>query len=337
MFTLGGLNAAPLEFSVTETVGLRRFSYPVTASLKVPCRALPEAATARLIGPSGKEQAAQFTAMANWPDGSVRQLDVDLVSSVGPNESEKYRVELTGGTPLPHGRNSLGVTESADEITVASPAIAHRIRRDGRPLLTSVTNAKIEYIGRRGVSTILPPGKLEVPKRGPFNVTLRLGALTLEYVNSKSWVKITQRAGAPRELTVRGQFALTEAPVMWDLGLEGWLYGLCKQTNSVAVLCREADGWAARTGIGKALTVFAAGKRCEGWGHFADKQRVVAFGISDFSADGNPRVSLRGDGEFEVVARRNELTAYFHFVPQPINVTAMTSPQAMIAPLSVKR
>ena len=41
------------------------------------------------------------------------------------------------------------------------------------------------------------------------------------------------------------------------------------------------------------------------------------------------------DGRIHIAAKRRELTVYFHVVGQPIPVTAVTSPQAMIAPLKV--
>ena len=90
--------AASVEFTVRETAGQRRFGYPVTASLELPQSALTDAAKARLHGANGREVVAQFTALSKWPDGSVRRLDADFNSSIGPRETELYRVEL-GGAP----------------------------------------------------------------------------------------------------------------------------------------------------------------------------------------------------------------------------------------------
>jgi len=326
--------AAPIEFTVRETAGLRRFGYPVTASVKAFQGALTNLAAARLLDKSGKEIAAQFTAMAKWPDGSVCDLDVDFTSSLGPMETETYCVEFAGGTARP-GRGGLAVTEGADEITVASSAIAHKIRRDGKPLLTSVAHGKTEFLAAAGVTTSLAPGKAEVLKRGPFNVTLRLGAVTLEYVSSKSWVKIVQRAAPPTLLAVNAHFALPEPPLLWDFGVESWLYGCLRKPNEAAVLRQDANGWRVLTGAGDRASVYAAGKRCEGWGHLADKQHVIAFGVADFGVNGEPSLRLGADGHFCASAQRQELTVYFHAVGQPVQVTAMTSPPSMLAPLVV--
>ncbi len=326
--------AAPLEFTVRETAGLRRFGYPVTASVEMPQGVLRDANATRLVRAAGKACAAQFTAMASWPDGSVRVLDVDFTSSLGPMETETYTVEPSGGSGRP-GKGGLAVTETADDITVASNAIAHKIRRDGKPLLTSIVNGKTEFLASEGVVTALAPGKAEVLKRGPFNVTVRLGPVTLEYVSSKSWVKITQQAAAPTPLFVTAHFALPEPPVLWDFGVESWLYGYFRKPEEVAALRQDANGWRVLTGAGKPSSPYASGKRCEGWGHLADKHNVVAFGMADFSG-GGPAFDLDASGRFRASAQRKELTVYFHVVGQPVHVTALTSPPSMLAPLVVE-
>jgi hypothetical protein len=326
---------ASLSFTVSETAGLRRFGYPVTASLEAPQGALRDAAAARLFDDKGKEAAAQFTAMSKWPDGSVRGLDADFTSSLGPMETAAYRVELAGGKARP-GQGGLAVTETAETITVASSAIAHTIRRDGKPLLISIAHGKTEFIAAEGITTTLAPGKAEVFKRGPFNVTLRLGPLTLEYVGSKSWVKIAQRAATPAPLVVDARFALPEPPALWDFGVESWLYGCLRRPGETAVLRQSAGGWRVTTGAGERASAYATGRRCEGWGHLADKQRVIAFGMADFSSDGEPSLLVGADGRFRASARRRELTVYFHAVGQPVQVTAATSPPSMLTPLMVK-
>jgi hypothetical protein len=326
---------ASLSFTVSETAGLRRFGYPVTASLEAPQGALRDAAAARLFDDKGKEAAAQFTAMSKWPDGSVRGLDADFTSSLGPMETAAYRVELASGKARP-GQGGLAVTETAEMITVASSAIAHKIRRDGMPLLASIVNGKTEFLTAHGVTPALALGKAEVLKRGPFNVTLRLGPVTLEYVSSKSWVKITQRADVPMPLAVDAYFALPEPPMLWDLGVESWLYGYFRKPAEAVVLQQDASGWRALTGMLESLSLYASGKRCEGWGHLADKQRVIAFGMANFNAGGEAAFLLGADGHFCASALRKELTVYFHAVGQPVQVTAATSPPSMLTPLMVK-
>jgi hypothetical protein len=267
--------------------------------------------------------------MSKWPDGSVRGLDVDFSPSPGPRETLTYRVEI-GKEPTQPLRPGLSVTETADEIVVASAAIRHRIRRDGRLLLTSIAFGDNEFIGPDGIRTTLLPGPAEVVKRGPFNVTLKLGPVQLEYVNTKSWVKITQRAESERALTVDAHFNLTKLPLLWDFGAGSWLYGNMSKPGQTVTLHHRGAAWDIRTAPD---TVFATAPTFDGCGHLADAERVAAFGIVDSAND--LETKLTADGRIHIAAKRRDLTVYFHVVGQPIPVTAVTSPQSMISPLVV--
>lgn len=321
--------AQTITFTVSETAGLRRFGYPVTASLESARGAVASLEKIRLTSADGREVPAQFTVMSEWPDGSVRSLDVDFSPSPGPLETQSYHVD-TGKAPSAPLRAGLTVTETADEIIVASAAIAHHIRRDGRPLLRSITFGEHEFIGADGLRTTLTPGPVQIVKRGPFNVTLNCGPVRLEYVNTKSWVKITQRAGRERELAVDATFALSQHPLLWDFGAGSWLYGHLSKAGQGVTLRHHDAAWEIATAPD---TVLARSKLFDGCGHLTDARNVIAFGIADASDD--IAVDLRSDGHTRIAARRETLTTWFHFVGQPIPVTAVTSPQAMISPLKV--
>jgi hypothetical protein len=319
--------AQTLTFTVSETAGLRRFAYPVTATLESAEGMIANAEKVRLIAADGKEMPAQFTAMSMWPDGSVRGLDVDFSPSPGPRETLTYRVEV-GKEPAQPLRAGLSVTETAAEIVVASAAIRHRIRRDGRPLLTSIAFGENEFIGADGIRTTLQPGAVKVMKRGPFNVTLKLGSVQLEYVNTKSWIKITQQAESERELAVEAHFNLTKLPLLWDFGAGSWLYGNMSKPGQTVMLQHRNAAWDILTAP---ESVFATAPTFDGCGHLADGERVAAFGIAKAAND--IQMKLTADGRVQVAAKRRILTLYFHVVGQPIPVTAVTSPQAMIYPL----
>lgn len=321
--------AQTLTFSVTETAGLRRFGYPVTASLESGTGVITDTEKLRLLAADGKEVPAQFTAMSKWPDGSLRRLDVDFSPSPGPRETLTYRVEI-GKEPTQPLRAGLSVTEKADEFIVESAAIRHRIRRDGKPLLTSIAFGENEFIGAHGIRTTLQPDTIEIVKRGPFNVTLKLGSIQLEYVNTKSWVKITQHANDERELAVDAHFNLTKLPLLWDFGAGSWLYGNMSKPGQTVTLQHRKAAWDILTAPD---TVFATAPTFDGCGHLSDAGHVAAFGIAKAAND--TEVKLSADGRIHVAARRRELTVYFHVVGQPIPVTAVTSPQAMISPLVV--
>ena len=321
--------AQSMAFTVSETAGLRRFGYPVTASLESAAGVITDTEQLRLLAADGKEVAAQFTAMSKWTDGSVRGLDVDFSPSPGPRETLTYRVEI-GKEPSQPLRAGLSVAETAEEIVVASAAIRHRIRRDGKPLLASIAFGENEFIGADGILTTLQPGNVEIVKRGPFNVTLKLGSVQLEYVNTKSWVKITQHADDERELAVDAHFNLTKLPLLWDFGVGSWLYGNMSKPGQTLTLQHRNATWDILTAPD---SVFATAPTFDGCGHLADAERVAAFGIAKAAND--TQMKLTADGRIHIAAKRRELTVYFHVVGQPIPVTAVTSPQAMIAPLKV--
>lgn len=319
-----------VSFTVNEATGLRRFGYPVTASLECPSGGLSGPEMARLVSADGKEVPAQFTSMTKWPDGSVRGLDVDFSPSPGPMETLTYRVEMGTG-PSQSLRGGLSVTETPEEIVVGSAAITHRIRRNGAPLLSSVAFGDNEFIGTNGIRTTLAPGPAEVVKRGPLNVTLKVGAVRLEYVNTKSWVKITQQAEGQRELSVDAHINLTKLPLLWDFGGGSWLYGNMNKPAQTVTMKHHNSAWDILTAPD---SVFATTKSFDGCGHLSDADRAAAFGVVDASKD--TELKLTADGRIRITAKRSTLVVYFHFVGQPIPVTAVTSPQAMIAPLQVQ-
>ena len=321
--------ADAIPFAIEETAGWRRYGYPVTVSLQCPKGKLRDAAQTRLFNGDGKEVAAQFTGMSTWPDGSVRGLDVDFAPSPGPMERLSFRVEI-GEPPKGTPRGGLRLVETADEWVVESDAIRHRIRRDGKPLLTSIAFGKTEFIAPGGVKTTIEPGPVEVFKRGPFNVTIGMGDLRLSYVSTKSWVELTQRSTTNRELVVDAHFVLSDKPLLWDFGLGSWMYGTLAGDGDRVSLLRAAGAWQVQAFDG---SVLAVAPTFDGCGHFADAQRAVAFGVIRPGDD--TRIDLHPDGRLRLASRGSELTAYFHFVGQPIPVTAATSPQAMVSPLKV--
>jgi len=91
------------------------------------------------------------------------------------------------------------------------------------------------------------------------------------------------------------------------------------------------DAWRILTGPD---TVFAITKSFDGCGHLANAERVAAFGIANAATDTS--INLTAEGHTHIAAKRRDLTVYFHLVGQPIPVTAVTSPQAMMAPLVVR-
>lgn len=334
------MNIANSVFSqtiaVTESAGLRRFGYPVTASLEFPMGELKSLDKVRLLNSENQEVACQFTALSQWSDNTVRKCDSDFIATLGPHETQTFRIEIGLGPQkrLPKG---IEVKESETSFQVGSNAIQHRIRRDGKPLLESIAFGSDEFLAKDGISTSVKPSAAKIIKSGPFNATIEMGSVRLEYVSSKSWVKLTQRAESSDIVAVDAHFLLTSAPLMWDLGMGSWLYGTTHGLDDHVQLRKETSMWkAVTTSHGKAPSLFATSMVFDGCGHLVDRQKVAAFGIADCSLLDDPQIQLRGDGHFRLSAKCRELTVYFHLVGQPAQVTAVTSPQSMVSPLHVK-
>jgi hypothetical protein len=208
------------------------------------------------------------------------------------------------------------------------------------------------------------PVSVMLEQRGEY--AAERGALafrtTMAFPNSKSWIhfvhEIEDPGGEVREVVLRLPFALETEPRIFDFGVGSWLYGTLRTGQEATLTQRVAPAnsdsgttnWNVMLGGVADATPFAVGvpaagsNRSEGWGHLMDGKKVVALGVPSFATVPG-EYSIRLDHEGNCVIRwRPELTAtggtarrraeaYFHFVGVPPQVTAVTSPPAMLAPL----
>lgn len=321
------------QIEVSETTGIRRTEYPVTARVDLPRGALREASNARLK--LTEDVIAQFTAETSWDDGSVRALSVDFNVSLGPAERRRYTLEFGPDvkSAAPAGRGGLSVTEDADAIQVGSI----RFGRSGSPLVVAANYVKMNFIGtgRNGISVTDAAGtqhdlsgaqdvKLDIVKRGPLKVLLRYTGrlpldqasaapfvLTMEMPNSKSWLKISAIVQDPsrrlRAIAFDSPLAFSALPFTWDFGTENGTYGAFRNATDTAVLTQTvnqkgAAGWMVRTGPqGGTLNDYESspnGRAASGWGHLLDARGAVAFGFADFAREqGVYRIALGGNGQ----------------------------------------
>jgi hypothetical protein len=186
---------------------------------------------------------------------------------------------------------------------------------------------------------------------------------TMEFPNTKSWIRLAHEIEDPRgelsEIVLRMPFALATEPRLFDFGVGSWLYGALKPgqaailTQRVAAAPDGATDWNVTLGSGTTAPPYAAGSpadamtRAEGWAHLMDAQKVIALGVADFLTPGVNSIRLDHDGDCEIrwrpeaggapgSGRRHRVEAYFHFIPFPPQLTAATSPPAMLAPLAAR-
>ena len=80
----------------------------------------------------------------------------------------------------------------------------------------------------------------------------------------------------------------------------------------------------------------------DGWGHLQSKEEVVAFGVEDFGRQpGTYSVTLGESGQTSFAFapsqpnREHKLVVYNHYISNPVQIGAATSPFSMLNPLNV--
>ena len=116
-FTVWAQPSSPAAERVTvlvrETVGIRRFFYPVHARVPFAAGQLSPTENARLRRADDDDDAtvaSQISAESLWPDGSVQWLSVHFNTSIGPGESQTYQVEYGSGIEA-SGERPRGLTD----------------------------------------------------------------------------------------------------------------------------------------------------------------------------------------------------------------------------------
>jgi hypothetical protein len=257
---------ADIPFTVKETAGLRRFSYPVEASFTLP-RPLVEGDRFRLFDPQDKPVAAQISR------AGTRQVTVDFNLSVGPNESRKFALHYGANVePGPSPKGSMKVETTDKEFLVRHGGLTFAAPKDLLGLLRSVQDAKgndwlrpispgllIWYkddssfraggLGARGA-----PTQASVTRSGPLAVSIRFegtqalpgnrevaSRVDLTWPSSKSWVRVDWKVEDPNGL-VGGLGAdlhlnLGDGPTLVDFGAGSYVYTTLKKGEAAKLVC----------------------------------------------------------------------------------------------------
>jgi hypothetical protein len=306
-----------LRVTVTETAGIRRFGYPVTAVLPLG-RPMKEAGHFRLLL-DGKPIPAQFRP---GPDG--RSAILDFAASPGPLEKQTYAVEYGPDVEAgPEPKGTMRVAEGKETLTVApSPGLEFELPRERTGLLHQVRGGKTEYL-RPGSSGLLirgkdkedhPAGAMKKPRvtrTGPFATALLLegtealaggsvkSTAEMEFPRTKSWVRVAwavedpegQVAGLGAELLLN----LEGTPTLIDFGAGSNVYAALREGQAASLRAggfgKVPEPWETLVGPARALKpyVVAPGKDgppAEGWAHVMDKKRCTAVAVEGFAAAG---------------------------------------------------
>jgi len=207
----------------------------------------------------------------------------------------------------------------------------------------------------------------EIVRQGPLAVALRFtgtealrgsrsveSVVDLTFPRSKSWVRIDWTIDDPNALVaglgINLSLNLMAENTLVDFGAGSYVYTTLKNAES-ALLDAQQGKWTIQQGTGENLTPFATStatnRSVEGWAHMMDRQACTAFAFHGMNDPTGGSIRARGDGQLSamryfardpMIARAGpkRLTAWFHFVPMPVQIGALTSPQSMMAPLEIR-
>jgi len=369
-------NVAPsgaIPFVVRETAGIRRGNFPANVVVPLASGVLRDPSKVRLLSDE-QELPLQAAVLATWPDGSVRELDLDFNVSIDALAGKEYRLELDRALPTPISTERLIVHELDGGLQVGKV----RFGSERAKLIQSIAFGTREVVGggssgfvvtaQGGTAYLLEPDGVEVKKAGPIAAQVRYTGevtvagrklpfvITLAVPNSKSWVKYSVSIEDPlhqiREVAFTTSLALGAFPWSWDFGTGSRSYGALRASGdavqlSQSVLRPGKTDWQvrARAASDEWVQERAAGRRptlAEGWGHLEGPERAVAFAVEDFGRrPGDYSIALAGDGQLTYRFAPNNpgdshtLSIYQHYVSVPVSVGAATSPIAMAAPLKI--
>ena len=367
-------NATPagvIPIVVRETGGIRRGNFPSRAVVPLVRGELKDPAKVRLLSDE-QEIPSQAAVLETWPDGSVRELEIDFNVSIDALARKEFRLELDRALPTPVTAERLIVHESDGGLQVGKV----RFGIERAKLIQSIAFGSREVVGdgssgfvvtaQDGAVYLLEPDNVEVTKAGPIAAQVRytglipIGArrlpfsITIAVPNSKSWVKYGVSIDDPlhqiRDLAFTTSLALGAFPWSWDFGTGSRSYGALRAPGDVVALVQSvvrpgAADWQIRlrNASGEWVQERAAGKRpaiAEGWGHLEGADRALAFAVEDFARQpGEYTIELAGDGKLAFrfapsdPAATHSLAVYQHYVSVPVSLGAATSPIAMASPL----
>jgi hypothetical protein len=314
---------------------MRRTEYPVRAPIALPQGALRDNEHA-VLRAGDAEVAAQYTAASRWPDGSVKQLDIDFNASLAPGETKTYALAYGDETRPQATPRGLAVSESAEAIQVGNT----RFSKNAAPLIASA-NYRGELISsnpdaRNGIAVTTKTGTridvshaegltVDIVKRGPLNVELRYAGrlavdaaystpfvLDVEMPNSKSWVKLSAVVEDPgrrlSSVAIETPLSFGAFPWTWDVATANGTYGAFRTAADSVMFTQTIDAkggnnWRAEIGPDNDRRLYEASTGGSsavafGWSHFQGANAAVAFAIDNFGKQpGAYSVSLNGRGQ----------------------------------------
>lgn len=381
--------AEPLRIEVRETAGIRRFGYPVSWRFRLPSE-VPAATKFQLVD-EDRGVAAQFRPASKGDE--AREWSLNFNVNLLPYESHRYSIEYGEGVPGSHEPDrGMALERTDDAIKVSNaPYLTFTVPKDLHGLMRSLKTPAAEFFDPDSAGLVLRSGKdfyrlgetapdtgrlsVQVAKEGPIanalrftgNQPLAAGAsvatvVDLEFVNSKSWVRVDwsvdDPTGAISALGADLNLALDpperDKPTLVDFGAGTLVYATLTTGHSARLEARRDQQWQVLRGLEGKLEPFVVEAQAdgppslpEGWAHVMDERRCTAAAVDDFGRNYHDWIEVSSQGRLQIWREFSEagaatepgpktLTFWLHFVSFPPHVGAATSPQSMLAPLEVR-
>lgn len=237
------------------------------------------------------------------------------------------------------------------------------------------SSLRFAVVTREGMMSLDSFGQSSVTRQGPIAVGVRYEekidkqpnkpelrwVVEATFPRSKSWVEVEVTLedphGTVKEIHAGAYMRLEGTTALADFGAGSMVYTTLKN-DQLASLTAAVGGrpiWKVETfkldKQPRQLLAVAAGKGraspAEGWAHLMDRQQCTALGVDQFGTAGlKDEIRLDGEGDMGILRTYDRpadrhfttkrLRFWLHFVPMPVQVGALTSPQSMMAPLQVE-
>lgn len=322
------------ELTVSETAGIRRFSYPVQADVRFE-EPPPEGMKFRLLH-EGEPLPAQFRIT---DDG----VSLDFDASFLPQESRTYEIEYGDDVaPLDEPPPGMHVAEHDDHYLVKhTQYLAWKIPKTLRGFLDSVTTPDLEFVRPASAGFVVKlrdrdlhhigiensPAQVtgsRIAKQGPiqceleFDVELKnsirplSSRIRLSFPRSKSWVlvewtiedteNLVEQCGIDVNLNVVG------TPTLVDFGAGSFVYAPLAPEQSFlmkGVRIGEQKEWVVLRGPADKLEPYVVRSAAfpapaEGWAHVMDKDRCTAISVADFGDASGDTIQIDDDGRTQI-------------------------------------
>lgn len=315
-----------------------------------------------------KSVALDFTASLGPFDKQIYLVEYGPKVEEGPKAKGEMKID--------QGKEEVTISSGGMKYVVPAKLTGLLLEvKDGKKSFTRPGSAGLGLrLGKETIHTIGPRSsnfEYRVTRQGPYAVALRfegveklkegrvIWVVEMTFPRSKSWVEVNWTLEADKVkldgLLVDLNLLATSPPTLADFGAGSMVYAKLEKGQSAALRARpshqkeaKAPLWEVLLGKSDSLRSFvrAAPDRAvpaEGWAHLMDRQRCTAIAVDGFGKAHADELRLDDDGRLMI--RRSPavlpltmkgLRFWLHFVDVPVQVGAVTSPQAMMAPLEVE-